>query len=98
MDPGQLPPKKNTAGSKYSLASTQANGQLTVENVFDYFPRSMFYDKQGNNQVLTMKTIQPLANEAGELKCVVSGGSLDPPLIGYRGIPITGDSWASSSL
>ena len=79
----------------------QANGQLTAENVFDYFSHSMFYDKQSNNQVLRMQTMhtgQPLANEAEELKCVVSGGSLDPPLTGYRGIPITGDSRASSSL
>lgn len=51
--------------------STQANGPLTAENVFEYFATSMFYDKQSNNQVLRMQTIHtgvPLVNEAEELK------------------------------
>ncbi|KZP32233.1 MED6-domain-containing protein [Athelia psychrophila] len=49
----------------------QANGQLTNENVFDYFATSMFYDKQSNNQVLRMQTMHtgmPIANEAEELR------------------------------
>ena len=49
----------------------QANGQLTNENVFDYFATSMFYDKQSNNQVLRMQTMHtgmPIVNEAEELK------------------------------
>jgi len=49
----------------------QANGQLTNENVFDYFATSMFYDKQSNNQVLRMQTMHtgmPIINEAEELK------------------------------
>ncbi|KAI0322313.1 MED6 mediator sub complex component-domain-containing protein [Amylostereum chailletii] len=49
----------------------QANGPLTVDNVFDYFTTSMFYDKQSNNQVLRMQTmliqLSP-AQEAEELK------------------------------
>jgi mediator of RNA polymerase II transcription subunit 6 len=51
--------------------TTQANGQLTNENVFDYFATSMFYDKQSNNQVLRMQTMHtgmPIVNEAEELK------------------------------
>ena len=47
------------------------NGQLTNENVFDYFATSMFYDKQSNNQVLRMQTMHtgmPIVNEAEELK------------------------------
>jgi mediator of RNA polymerase II transcription subunit 6 len=53
------------------LNDIQANGQLTAENVFDYFSHSMFYDKQSTNQVLRMQTMhtgQMLANEAEELK------------------------------
>ncbi|EGO02729.1 hypothetical protein SERLA73DRAFT_47627 [Serpula lacrymans var. lacrymans S7.3] len=49
----------------------QANGPLTVDNVFDYFATSMFYDKQSNNQVLRMQTMHiamPILNEAEELK------------------------------
>jgi mediator of RNA polymerase II transcription subunit 6 len=49
----------------------KANGQLTNENVFDYFATSMFYDKQSNNQVLRMQTMHtgmPIINEAEELK------------------------------
>ena len=53
--------------------STQANGPLTNENVFDYFASSMFYDKQSSNQNLRMQTAwrdpgQPLLNEAEELR------------------------------
>ena len=42
-----------------------------MENVFDYFATSMFYDKQSSNQVLRMQTIhsgQPPANEVEELR------------------------------
>jgi mediator of RNA polymerase II transcription subunit 6 len=49
----------------------QANGELTNQNVFDYFATSMFYDKQSNNQVLRMQTMHtgmPIVNEAEELK------------------------------
>ncbi|TBU34961.1 MED6-domain-containing protein [Dichomitus squalens] len=49
----------------------QAHGPLTLENAFDYFTTSMFYDKQSNNQVLRMQTMHtgaPLVNEAEELK------------------------------
>lgn len=49
----------------------QANGPLTSENAFDYFARSMFYDKQSNNQVLRMQTMHtgvPILNESEELK------------------------------
>jgi len=52
-------------------STTKANGQLTHENVFDYFATSMFYDKQSNNQVLRMQTMHtgmPIVNEAEELK------------------------------
>ena len=65
----------------------QANGQLTAENVFDYFSHSMFYDKQSTNQVLRMQTMhtgQPLANEAEELRCVESNTRSTRLLIGYR--------------
>src|ERR1700749_4582466 len=53
----------------------QANGPLNTENVFDYFATSMFYDKQSNNQVLRMQTMHTgtaIANEAEELRCVLS--------------------------
>ncbi|KAJ6604286.1 MED6-domain-containing protein [Mycena vulgaris] len=49
----------------------QANGPLTIENVFEYFTTSMFYDKQSNNQVLRMQTMHTgtaIANEAEELR------------------------------
>ena len=78
----------------------QANGPLTAENVFDYFSHSMFYDKQSNNQVLRMQTVhtgQSLANEAEELKCVVSDEGLNLPFTGCRGISTIGGSPASSS-
>jgi len=78
----------------------KANGPLTAENVFDYFSHSMFYDKQSNNQVLRMQTVhtgQSLANEAEELKCVVSSGVWKPPFTECRGISIIGGSPASSS-
>jgi len=73
------------------LIRSQANGPLTVENVFEYFATSMFYDKQSNNQVLRMQTIHtgvPVNDEAAELRSVndatsslnvikrVQGGSL----------------------
>jgi mediator of RNA polymerase II transcription subunit 6 len=51
----------------------QAHGPLTIENVFDYFAASMFYDKQSNNQVLRMQTMHtgtPILNEAEELRQV----------------------------
>jgi len=80
MDPGQLSSKTKASGNTHS-SDVQANGPLTAENVFDYFSHSMFYDKQSNNQVLRMQTMhtgQSLANEAEELKCVVSNWSLKP--------------------
>lgn len=62
-----------------STADEQANGPLTVDNVFDYFATSMFYDKQSNNQVLRMQTMHtgmPIANEAEELRSVSSPRSV----------------------
>jgi len=85
-------PRKSRPPNAHS-SDFQANGPLTAENVFDYFSHSMFYDKQSNNQVLRMQTIhtgQPLANEAEELKCVVSNEGLKPPFTGYRGISTVG--------
>ncbi|KIM48349.1 hypothetical protein M413DRAFT_22863 [Hebeloma cylindrosporum] len=49
----------------------QANGPLAVENVFDYFATSMFYDKQSTNQVLRMQTMHTgvaVNDEAAELR------------------------------
>lgn len=65
--------------AKFELIRSQANGPLTVENVFEYFATSMFYDKQSNNQVLRMQTIHtgvPVNDEAAELRSVNDATSL----------------------
>lgn len=87
MDTGWL----SWPSARLELIRLQANGPLAVENVFEYFATSMFYDKQSNNQVLRMQTIHtgvPVNDEAAELRSVnevtslldvikrVQGGSL----------------------
>lgn len=64
-----------TSPSDAFTLRAQATGPLTAENVFDYFAQSVYYDKQSNNQVLRMQTQHtgvPLANEAEELKYVLT--------------------------
>lgn len=88
MDTGWL----SWLAARLEFIRLQANGPLAVENVFEYFATSMFYDKQSNNQVLRMQTIHtgvPVNDEAAELRSVnevtslldvikrVQGGSLE---------------------
>lgn len=69
MDTGWL----SWPSARLELIRSQANGPLAVENVFEYFATSMFYDKQSTNQVLRMQTIHtgvPVNDEAAELRSV----------------------------
>ncbi|KAJ2920285.1 hypothetical protein MD484_g78, partial [Candolleomyces efflorescens] len=71
MDPSDVRPDDNTARFFIWHEWLQANGPLTLENVFDYFTNSMFYDAQCNNAILRMQTRLSgtiIENEAEELR------------------------------